>query len=1216
MFKKLCLAVLFVTGFQLSAVWAEDDGDLLRYNRFTVEDGLSQNSILAITKDKYGFMWFGTWEGANRFDGYHFTVYRADLDNPEALSNNRVSIVLTDSAGNVWLNAGDDHSIFRFYYESETFRKIRKELAPMDVRRRMANFGVRRKIAENAHQKWKATDKGLFLTDKRKGTVQNIRLIGKTYGSSTIPLVSCVFLDDVGNVWMGTPNEGILVAGQRIKPFGLVSALSGKNIKAISVDKAGRMWIGTESDGVYVMDSDPGANIVRHLGKEELVNTSIRALQEDRAGRMWIGTKGGLDRCDTKTWAIKHYKTNKTGTSRHNWVFCINEDRDGNLWAGTFGGLARYDAASDRFTYLPSAGILKSPNVRALLEDDRHRFWIGTEGGGLTCLQEGSGGRLHSPKHFQHELGNENSLVNDLVLTLAEDEDKNIWIGTNSGLCRLDPETGTFDRFSVSNGFPDDLILGLSSDRKGHVWISHKKGLTCMDIRTLAMRNFNQSDGLQSNEFNQNAFFRHPTTGKMHFGGTNGVNAFFPEQIRVNPIRPRPVLTGLRVMNQPVLPGKEINDRVVLKQALMFTKSIRLKWDERSFTIAYSSLNYDNPKGCRFRYRLREMDLGWNDVDANIREVTYAHLQAGSYRFEVYASNSDGLWSEQPAFLDIRILPPWWFSPWAWMVYVLMLVSLAWFVYRYLAAKLEYRRNLMRERLQNEKNEELSEAKLQFFTEISHEFRTPLTLIIDPLEQLSAGTVPSEKMPQFYQLMNRNAKQLLDLINQLLDFRKVQSKALELNAAHSDLVEFVRQVVSVFDQRAQSQQVRLIVQAQESSLWMDFDDDKVRKIINNLVSNALKYSPIYGQITIRLYRLEPDRVRLEVQDMGPGIDPAFHDKIFEAFFQAGDARKNAYGTGIGLALTRELVLLHGGSIRVKSEKGQGSCFVIDLPVSQANVQESNTFVTPGKVLPIAQPSSSSLSSEEKPLLLFVDDHADIRDYIRLNFGDAYEVVTAMDGLEGFNKAAEIVPDIVVSDVMMDGMDGFELCKRLKSDERTSHIPVILLTARQTDESRVEGYGMGADAYITKPFNTEVLTARMGNLLEQRQLLQKHFSQGSALEIRKIPVNVTDEAFLNKTVGLIEQHMEDPDFDPDRLAELLRMSRSQLYRKIKGMTNRSVQEFMTSIRMNKALEFLLSGTYSISETAYKVGFSLPTNFTRTFTKQFGLSPSKYLEKHRK
>jgi signal transduction histidine kinase/DNA-binding response OmpR family regulator len=730
------------------------------------------------------------------------------------------------------------------------------------------------------------------------------------------------------------------------------------------------------------------------------------------------------------------------------------------------------------------------------------------------------------------------------------------------------------------------------------------------------MRNFNQSDGLQGNEFNQNAFYRQPSTGKLYFGGTNGVNAFYPEQIRVNPNKPRPVLTGLRVMNQPVFPGKKINDRVVLKQSLLFAKSIRLHWDERSFTIAYSSLNYDNPKGCRFRYRLREMDRAWNDVDATVREVTYAHLPTGSYRFEVYASNSDGLWSEQPAALDIRVLPPWWLSAWAWTIYVLILVSLAWFVYRFLSARLEYRRNLMHERLLNEKNKELTEAKLQFFTEISHEFRTPLTLIIDPLERLSAGSVPSEKLPQFYQLMNRNARQLLDLINQLLDFRKVQSKTLELNAIHADMVDFVRQVVSAFEQRAQTQQVRLNVLASESSLWMDFDADKMRKIINNLVSNAFKYSPVYGQITVRLNPSGSDHIRLEVQDNGPGIDPTYQDKIFEAFFQAGDAKKNAYGTGIGLALTKELVLLHGGSISVVSEKGSGCCFVIELPRKQSGVQEPVTTTIPAASTVFSEPLPEKTTAEGRPLLLFVDDHADIREYIRLNFGEIYEVVTAMDGLEGFNKAAEIVPDVVVSDIMMDGMDGFELCKRLKSDERTSHIPVLLLTARQTDESRVEGYDLGADAYLTKPFNTEVLASRINNLLEQRQKLQKLFAQGSAMEIRKIPVNITDEAFLNKTVGLIEQHMEDPDFDPDRLAELLRMSRSQLYRKIKGMTNRSVQEFMTSIRMNKALEFLLSGSYSISETAYKVGFSLPTNFTRTFTKHFGLSPSKYLEKHRK
>lgn len=1221
----LVLSILFAR-----QTLAENQEPMLRFNHLTVNDGLSQNSILAIAKDKYGFMWFGTWEGVNRFDGYRFQVFRANEDDTTALTNNRINALATDSAGNLWIRAGDDQYLFRFDYEAEHFTRIPFNQSPLAVVQKLSDYRLASMHAENDQFRWTATKKGLIQTDKRTGEQQTHRSNRDLPFSLSDSEVNTLYLDDSKNLWVGTPNGGINRTNLHLKPFNYYSVggsdLTKSVVRAVTLDAKGKLWIGTHSDGITVIDRNKKLSSRVHYGQKELVHTDIRCLFTDKLGQVWIGTKGGLDRYDPSTGRFHHYLAEKPGSIQHPWVFAVSEDHLGTIWVGTFGGLARYDRKSDRFTCLNPVLMQLHPNVRVILEDHKHQIWIATEGGGVTLFQQKSKGELSEPVPYRHQNGVLNSLINDLVLTMVEDEYHKIWIGTNSGLCRLDPVTGKFDRFSVSNGFPDDLILGLQTDGRGQLWISHKKGLTCLDVRTFKLRNFNQSDGLQGNEFSQNAYYRNPRSGELFFGGTNGLNSFFPERITINPIKSQPVLTGLNVLNQPVLPGMPFNGRVLLEKALFLSKRITLPWEFRSLSVTFSSLNYDNPYGCRYKYRLNGIDEDWIDTNANQREATYTYLPAGEFRLEVHASNSDGIWSEKPATLMIRILPPWWLSWWAKLVYLVLFCLTGWFVYRFIAARIEFRNRLLLERLRNEKNEELTDLKLQFFTEISHEFRTPLTLIIDPLERLIAGTVPTENIPQFYSLMNRNAKQLLDLINQLLDFRKVQSKNLSLNAENADLVAFVQEVTAAFEQRAKSQQVRLNVLSDEFVLTMDFDTDKMRKILNNLISNAFRFTPIYGVVTIRLSRLadNPEMVRISVQDNGAGIEPDMQDKIFEAFFQAGNAKSNAFGTGIGLALTKELVLLHGGRIWVESEVGKGSNFIIELPAHQ-NIVVAEKVADQGFDSASLELSASeqrvsvqSTGSAEKkgPLLLFVDDQEDIRAYIRLNFSAQYEVVTACDGLEGFNKASELIPDVVVSDIMMAGTDGFELCRRLKSDERTSHIPVILLTARLTDESRIEGYGIGADAYITKPFNSEVLSARIGNLLEQRRLLQQAYSQGSPLEIRKIAVNVTDESFLNKTVGLIEKFMEDPDFDPDRLAELLRMSRSQLYRKIKGLTNRSVQEFITSIRMNRAAEYLLGGTLSISETAYKVGFSLPTNFSRTFTKHFGQSPSKYLEKHKK
>ena len=852
------------------------------------------------------------------------------------------------------------------------------------------------------------------------------------------------------------------------------------------------------------------------------------------------------------------------------------------------------------------------------MEDYLHNLWVATEGGGVTRLQRtGKSSPEFIPKHYNHINGKPNSLINDLVLTMCEDETHKIWIGTNSGLCRLDPKTDQFVRFSVAYGFPDDLIMGLLTDGKGHILVSHKKGLSCMDIRSFAFRTYNRYDGLQGNEFTQNAFYRNPQTGELFFGGTNGLNAFFPDQIKLTTAKPAVVFTGLKIMNQPIDPGSTYNRRVVLQNSLLTTDELTLTWEDMNFSIGFSSLNYENPYGCRYRYKLVGLDKDWMYTDALVHEATFTHLPAGKYKLQVEAANSDGLWSEKAAVLNLVILPPWWWSWWTKLIYFSILMVLGWLIYRYLRTRIEFRNRLMLERLKNEKNEELMNMKLQFFTEISHEFRTPLTLIIDPLEQLLEGKTDAEQTRYYHQLMNRNAKQLLELINQLLDFRKLQSGSLAPKFVSADIVAFARDLLTSFEHRAREQHITFAFQPAQPTILVDFDTDKIQKVLNNLMANALKFTPAYGKITVRIQQQESN-VLIEVQDTGRGIAAEHQARIFDAFYQVEGPSTTSQGSGIGLALTQELVLMHEGTIQVESAPGEGACFRIFLPLKQREVFEIS------EQLPVTTDVRETISSRQKtvvnqnelPLLLVVDDNEDIREYISLNFASQYRVQTAKDGLEGFNKAVESIPDIIVSDIMMPGVDGIEFCRRIKTDEHTSHIPVILLTARQSDESRIEGYETGADAYITKPFNRKVLETRMANLLQQRLKLRELFGDGSAVEIKRVAVNVTDESFLNKVIQVLTENMENPAFDQEQLAEQLHMSQSQLYRKIKALTNRSVHDFVVTLRMNKARELLLAGELSIAEVGYQVGYSQPTNFTRTFTKQFGLSPTKYLENHKK
>lgn len=1192
----------------------------LRFHTYNTDDGLSQNTVSSIARDKYGFIWIGTWEGLNRFDGYSFRTFRAAPDNHSALTNNRIDAIVTDTKGDIWIATGDSSLLFRYNYTTEDFTAFAPHIVSSTVRRALQNYASDKRHATTKMEQWSITAKGILQQNRFTSTEKYIRstpslpypLSGKT--------LNVLYADKDSNLWVGTQNNGFAVSYLYNKAIGYLpfeNDGSGKSvIRAVCQDRDGNVWAGTDADGVKYYSNGNKVNSLAGV-----CNPNVRSILCDHTGLIWIGTKGGLDCYNPTLKRMTHFPANAPGSIRHPWVFSLTEDSKGNVWAGTYAGLARYDRTSGNFVCYPIKGMLKNAHVRFILEDHRARLWIATEGGGLTCLQFSphSGSNSFIARHYLSEPGNPNSLINNMVLSLAEDATHHIWIGTNGGLCRLNPESGNFDRFSVSNGFPDDLIMGLLCDKEGDLWVSHKKGLSRMDIRNLKYRTFTRYDGLQGNEFTQ-ACYRNPLTGELFFGGTNGLNRFFPAHFNLNLQKPTPVFCSLRVMNQTILPGMSLNDRIVCPQSLLTTRRITLGHNEPNFSIEFSALVYDNPEGCHYKYRLLPFDDEWIYTDARLREAAYSHLPPGLYTLEVQAANSDGVWSDHSARIEIEILPPWWQTLWARLFYLLLVAGTGWMVYRYIRTRIEFRRQLLMEQLKTEKNEELTNMKLQFFTEISHELRTPLTLIIDPLQQLLEGKADDQQTQYYYRLMNRNASQLLELINQLLDFRKIQSNKLVVQPEPMELVEFVRQTALAFEHRADNMHISFSIKSTEPTIRLMFDADKMRKVLNNLLANAFRFTPAYGKISVNIF-LSDDRkqVSIAVTDNGAGIAPEHLEKLFEPFYQVEEAPQKSGGSGLGLALSRALIRLHGGDIRVESQPGNGSSFSIILPATIAIEAVSDsapaTFDTCNPLQTTDYPTEAN-TEETSPLLLLIDDNDDIRDYIRIHFSREFRVLTAVNGLEGYRTALSEIPDLIISDIMMPDMDGLALCRSLKTDERTSHIPVILLTARQSDESRIEGYETGADAYITKPFNQQLLHTRVHNLLEQRQRLRTLYSEGTPQELKRISINNTDNSFLEKVVALVELQMENPDFDTDQLADALRMSRSQLYRKIKALTNRSVHDFILSLRMHKARELLLANEFSISEIAYKVGFTLPTNFTRSFNKQFGLTPTKFLEKYKK
>ncbi|AOW09970.1 hybrid sensor histidine kinase/response regulator transcription factor [Flavobacterium gilvum] len=1207
--------IAFFLLLQLSVFQLEAQENILKFNHLTVNNGLPQNSVHAIAKDKYGFIWFGTWGGACRYDGYSFKVFRANDNDPTAFADNMIEAIVTDKLKNIWIKTGEPDCLYRYSYENENFKRFStKNVAPY-----ILNLITKPKAAENNKYKFTFSGSGLKQLNKITGKETLYQVNYNDPFSISDSSIFMSYIDDADNLWIGTRKGGVNQANLNIKPFNYYHADSPGNglisneVRAICKDKNGRMWIGSEEMGGTIIENTSQGNKYSYFNNKTFIdNRRVRSLYCDKLGFMWIGTKGGLDKYDPHTKTFKHYAADKqkSGSITSPIIFSILEDSYGILWIGTYSGLAKYDRTNDKFVYVPQP-ITGGVQIRVIMEDRQKNLWIATEDKGLTKLTRTADkpGEFKSVR-YMHIAGKDDSLISNRLYSLAEDNAGMIWIATNLGLSRINPKDNTVKNFFIKDGLPDEIIMGLLFDGKESIWISHKKGLTRMNTRTFELQNFNINDGLQSNEFNQNACFK-DGTGEMFFGGQNGLNSFFPNNIHVDKNKPQIVFTQLNVMNQELHVGTKVNDRVILEKSLLSTKEIILSWWDRTFSIEFAALHYANPQGNKYKYKLEGINNQWIFTDASMRTASYSHLPSGTYTFKVYGSNGDGVWSDKPATLRIIILPPWWLSWWAIALYIAIGGFVVLFVYKYISARIEF-----------SKNEAIHKSKLEFFTGISHEFRTPLTLIIDPLEKLISGKLDNDTVKQYHTMMHRNAKQLLLLINQLLDFRKLESGHLTLNMQQSDIIAFVKTAAASFESKAKDREIHFLIESTVSSLITRFDTAKMNMVLNNLLSNAFKFTPDQGEIVINIDILnaENQMVVIKVHDTGVGISDEEQEKVFNLFYQSEHSTSQQEGSGVGLALTKELIQLHDGEIVLESKVGLGTTFTVFLPVS--GDQEVPKIGFSPEVLPVQEESvlteSAQLldSSAELPLLLIVDDNADIRNYIAQNFSNEYRIIIATNGSEGFLKATETIPDIVVSDVMMPVMNGFELCRELKSDERTSHIPVILLTSRQSDESKTEGYETGADAYVTKPFNSNVLLAQIRNLLNQRQRLRELFSQGSDIEIKKIAINVTDEAFLNKVILHIHENLEDEEFNINVLSELLNMSRSQFYRKIKALTNQSLLDFVTTIRMNKALEYLMSGDYNISETAYKVGYSMSSNFTRTFTRHFGVSPSKYIESIRK
>lgn len=858
-------------------------------------------------------------------------------------------------------------------------------------------------------------------------------------------------------------------------------------------------------------------------------------------------------------------------------------------------------------------------------------MWFGTQNG----LNRYDG---YSFTIFRNIPNDTSSIAHNWITCLCESDSTTMWVGTNGGgLNRFNPQSGEMKIYLEKDGLLSDQILNIIEDQHKNLWISTSKGLCVFDPESERFLTFHLADDLHSNLFDRGAFYKNDK-GEFYYGTAEGIHKFNPDSLIFDYMTPNIVLTRLMVNNDPEYSSYSF---------LHTLKRLKLKYDQNSIMFEAAALDYRNPNANKYAFRLVGMDHDWIYTNFD-RTIKYTNLNPGHYTLEVKGCNADGVWSEAALQLPIRISPPPWKTWWAFVFYILAIAGI---IYGFWQATLKRERlnnQLKFERFQAERLQELDQLKSRFFANISHEFRSPLTLIMGPLEKISDKLKGSELRDET-SLMKRNAEKILRLINQLLDLSRLESGKMLLRVKEQNIVQFLKESLLSFGALAESKNITLSFLSDEDDITLHYDAEVMDKIMTNLIANAIKFTPEKGVVTVSFihstklsteFRSQKNQykqnhmwekwVQISVSDTGPGIPADKIDKIFDHFYQYGGNRSNgeSIGSGIGLALVKELVELHKGRIVVSSNVGVGTIFTITLPAGRGHYapHEIDDSASPDIKAELASASnggkgkklSNSLEDlddlnvdDNIPHILVVDDNSDIRTYIRKTLSDKYYVQEAKDGQEGWNKAVEEIPDLIISDVVMPEMNGKKLCNNLKSDERTNHIPIILLTVRASDEERIEGLKYGADEYMTKPFDANELLARVNNLITQRRRLREYYNK--SLSLRDVESKDIDHQFLQRAIRIVEKHLADPEFSVTTFCRELGTSRPQLHRKLTALTNQSTSKFIRTIRLKHAASMLATRSDNVFGVAQDVGFNNLSYFAKCFHEQYGMSPSEYLAK---
>lgn len=1171
------------------------------------------------------------------------TIYRTDFlrkfNGGETFKYN----LFIDSDDDLWICCPDS-PIGAFYFNPSTrsFLHIDKG----NGKKGLNTNQILSIVQDNKGLIWIGTDHGgINLLDKKDFSVSYLLNNPEDKNSLSQNSIYSLYKDNLGIIWAGTYKRGVDYFHEDIFRFGLFKhllsdpqSLGYDDVNCFCEDPKGNIWIGTNVGGLNYYNRHTGKfkHFVHEAGNSNsLSNNVIVSLYEDRGEKLWIGTYcGGLDCYDGLKFTHFMHEPSNSGSISQNSIWSILEDYQHNLWIGTLGGgLDRFDRNRKVF-YHYRAGYknsVRSDYITSLTEDKDKNLWVGTAEGVDELLRKN--GRF---VHYGHN-NDPKSLSNNNVLAVACDLSGNIWIGTRDGLNLFEKGKRRFKIFRKNDGLPDNSILTALADNLGKMWFSTPNGISSLTFRKdkkankdyFIFRNFDESDGLQGKEFNEKAACK-TSQGELLFGGANGFNIIRPSSITMSRTAPRVVFTDLQIFNKSVGVNEEVKGKVVLKKAISETSEIVLKYSDNVFSVEFAALNFLHPEKVKYIYRLKGFNKTWLTTDGYNRRITYTNLNPGEYYFIVKASNNDGLWNGQEAQLKITVLPPFWKSNFAILLYLIFVAGLL-FLLRWLElrrARMNYRNE--QELQEAQRRHDMDMMKIKFFTNVSHEFRTPLTLIISPLEQMLKKLKNSDQEKQLA-LVYRNARRLLNLVNQLLDFRKMEVDEIKLHPTFGDIIQFLKETTLTFSDISEKKDIHLSFYSSVSGFNTLFDHEKLERTLFNLLSNAFKFTPSKGSVSVEIeleneingsktasekIGNEVEWLIIKVKDTGIGISEEKHEQIFERFFQndlPGSLMNQ--GSGIGLALTKEYVKLQGGTIDVESALGKGSCFTLHLPFNQleeGSISEEVSYlaIDSGENVNETSEMKGFKVDKKKPLILIVEDNEDFRFYLKDNLKQRYNILEAENGEEGWERILTYMPDLIVSDIMMPEMDGIDLCHRIKTDRRTFDIPVILLTARITDEQKLEGFEHGADEYITKPFSFEILEVRIKNLIAQRQNLRKSYQKKIEIKSEEIKIDSADEQFIKKATDLVERELSHPEFSVETLSRELGMSRVHLYKKVLALTGKTPIEFIRFIRLKRAAQLLEKSDLSVSEVAYRIGFNNPKYFAKYFKAEFNTLPSMY------